>query len=254
MIGHDALPPLDCHAHVASDVTLDQVRALGKVVVIAVTRTLDEAEAVSSRADEPLVWACGVHPARRDAREGFDPARFRDLLQRFAVVGETGLDRRGGDLPRQRDIMRSVLDAVTDEPVLLSLHSAGCVTEVLDLLSERPHPGAILHWFLGDIDAVHQAAALGCYFSVTGAMADEELTKIPLDRMLPETDFPAARRRGGGRLPGDTTSLERRVARLLGISEHELRRRWFRNLRNASVASGAIDRLPEHLVDILIPA
>ena len=254
MTDQEALPPLDCHAHVAPNVTPDQVRALGRVVVIAVTRTLDEARAVSSRGDETLVWGCGVHPARHDAREGFQPALFRDLLRHFAVVGETGLDRRGGDLPRQREILRSVLDAAVDEPVLLSLHSTGCVTDLLELLGEHPHPGAILHWFLGDVDAVHEATALGCYFSVNGAMGDEQLERIPLDRMLPETDFPATKRHGGGRLPGDTTSLEERMARLLRIPQRELRRRWYHNLRTVSVATGAIDRLPHPVADILVPA
>jgi TatD DNase family protein len=254
VIRYDGFPPLDCHAHVAPNVTPDEVVALGEVIVIAVTRSLDEAEVASSRRDGSLVWGCGVHPARLDAREGFDLTRFRRLLQRFAVVGECGLDRRGGNLPLQRLILRSVLEAVTDEPVLMSLHSNGCVGELLELLSERPHQGAILHWFLGDSDAVHQAVRLGCYFSVNGAMTDEQLMNIPLDRMLPETDFPSTKKRGGGGLPGDTMLLERRVARLHGLSEQALRGRWFRTLRDVSHASGAIDRLPENVVDLLLSA
>jgi hypothetical protein len=71
---------LDCHAHIAPDVTSEQLRELGNVLVLAMTRTLDEAEAVSRRDDPQRLWGCGVHPAVRSARDSFDVTRFRSLL------------------------------------------------------------------------------------------------------------------------------------------------------------------------------
>jgi len=82
---------------------------------------------------------------------------------------------------------------------------------VVELAERSRHPGMILHWFLGDAAEVARAAKAGCYFSVNGAMSDEVLRRFPADRVLPETDFPSTARRGGGRLPGDTSKLEHRV-------------------------------------------
>jgi TatD DNase family protein len=250
----EELPALDCHAHIAPDVTPPQLDALGDVVVFAVTRSLDEAERVSRRADPRLVWGCGVHPAVAEALSAFDERRFRRLLSRFALVGEVGMDRRAGGLDQQAAVLRSIMRAVADEPVLLSLHSAGCADKLVDVLAERPHPGAILHWFLGDDDSLRRAVDFGCFFSVNGSMSEETLSRIPADRMLPETDFPATKRRGGGRAPGAVKDLEERVASVLGETRESVRRRWYRNLRSIATASKALDRLPENLFNLLLAA
>jgi TatD DNase family protein len=248
------LPPLDCHAHIAPDVTPPQLAALGDVVVFAVTRSLDEAESVADRTDTRLVWGCGVHPGVPSATGAYDSRRLARLVPRFALIGEIGMDRRTGQRVDQARVFRSILRAISDEPVLLSIHSAGCVDEVLEVLAERPHLGAILHWFVGETDAVRRAVQLGCFFSVNAGMTDDALSSIPLDRMLPETDFPAARRSGGGRRPGDIESLEDRVANLTGEPVNSLRNRWYRNLRSIATASGALDRVPDALFDALLSA
>lgn len=246
------LPPLDCHAHLAPDVTQKQIRALGGAVVFAVTRSLAEAELVAGRTDETLVWGCGVHPGVAKARQAFDEDRMRELLGNFALVGEVGLDRSAGRLDDQLRVFEGVLRAAQDSPVLVSVHSAGCTNQVVDLIERLPHSGLILHWFLGASTEVERATRAGCYFSVNSAMGEELLRCIPRDRMLPETDFPSTARRGGGRVPGDTSRLEQRIAAIQAEAAERVRWRWYRNLRALALASGAIDRFPDALADRLI--
>jgi TatD DNase family protein len=249
------LPALDCHAHVAPDVTGAQTKALGGAFVFAMTRSLDEAEAVADRQDSSLVWGCGIHPGLLGADDAaYDGLRFASLAGRFAVIGEVGLDRRAGNLDRQVAVLRSVLRTAASQPVMVSLHSAGRVEETLALLEEHGRSGAILHWFLGDEKAMRRADRLGCYFSVNAAMPDEILQNVPKERMLPETDYPATRRRGGGSRPGDLANLEAKVAVLTRMTESEVRRMWFRNLRRLCTDCGALDRLPPKLVDCLLEA
>ena len=119
-----ALRALDAHAHIAPDVTPAQVAALGRSVVFAMTRSLDEARQVRNRRDSVLVWGVGVHPGVAAAREAWDPEEFTALLGSFALVGEVGLDRRGGDLKRQRSIFKELLGIVRTEPVIVSTVSA----------------------------------------------------------------------------------------------------------------------------------
>ena len=182
----ETLPPLDCHAHIAPDVTLQQVAGLEGAQVFAMTRTLAQAALVAGRRDLGLVWGLGVHPGDPVARAAFDVATLTGLLDRFTLIGEIGLDRRGGDLARQQQIFDEILSSVRGHPVLLSLHSTGAIDEVLEVLTQRSGRGAILHWFTGNASQVGRAAALGCYFSVNAAMSDEQLARIPPDRMLPE--------------------------------------------------------------------
>lgn len=248
------LPPLDCHAHIATDVTAAQVRGLRGAFVFAVTRSLDEADLVAKRADETLVWGCGVHPGVTKARESFDEERLRAMLEKFALVGEVGLNKRTGRVDDQLRVFQAVLSAIRGVPVLISVHSAGCTGQVVDLAERSSHPGMILHWFLGSPAEIERAVKAGCYFSVNAAMADDALRRVPIERMLPETDFPSTSRRGGGRLPGDVSRLESRVASLWGETVERVRWRWYRNLRALCLGSGAIDRLPETLADRLIGA
>lgn len=119
------------------------------------------------------------------------------------------------------------------------------------MVSEGPHPGIILHWFLESQEEVKAAAAIGCYFSANSAMPDDSLSLIPPDRVLPETDYPVTARKGV-RQPGDVSTLESRLAALYGEPPQVVRRRFYHNLRTIAMVSGTIDRLPNHLVDRLL--
>jgi TatD DNase family protein len=243
------LPALDCHAHVAPDVTARQLSSLGNAHVFAMTRSLDEAEAVAQRDDPALTWALGLHPSVPAARSAYDPDRFRALLPSFALVGEVGLDRRAGEADQAR-IFTDILDACEGRPVLISVHSVGRTAETVDLITRHPHPGIILHWFLGTSDQQARALKAGAYLSVNEAMNDALVRAIPADRTLPETDFPARQTRA--QLPGALAPLEQRLARLWELPEVEVRHQLWANLKAIAIASGALDAFSDELADRLL--
>ena len=243
------LPALDCHAHIAPDVTAHQLSSLGQAHVFAMTRSLAEATAVAQRHDPALTWGIGIHPGVAEARSAYDPDRFRALLPRFALVGEVGLDRRAGR-EDQRRIFTDILTACQDRPVLISIHSAGRTAEVVDLIERHRHPGMILHWFLGTDDQLAQALNVGAYLSVNNAMSDALLQAIPTDRLLPETDYPARQTRA--KLPGGISPLEQRLSRLWGLPEPEVRHRLWANLKAIAISSGALDGFSDELADRLL--
>lgn len=245
----DLLPALDCHAHIAPDVTDQQLATLGEAYVFAMTRSLEEAASVASRHDPVLTWGIGVHPGVSAARSAYDPDRFRTLLPRFALVGEVGLDRRAGRNEQVR-ILTDIMDACSCRPVLLSVHSTGQTAEVVDLVQRYQHPGVILHWFLGTEDQRVRALSAGAYLSVNEAMSDTLLEAVPMDRLLPETDFPARQVRA--HLPGSVTSLEQRLSRLWGLSAVEVRHQLWANLKTIAIVSGTIDVVSEELASRLL--
>ncbi|KUL40088.1 TatD family hydrolase [Streptomyces regalis] len=249
----DPLPPLDCHAHIAPDVTPAQIDALHPAVVFAVTRTPAEAHHTCRRRDPRLVWGSGIHPGVPEALDSFDLQQFRATLRHSCLIGEVGLDRRGS-LERQRTVLAQILKAAREQPVLLSLHSTGRTGALLDLLTDQPHPGMILHWFLGSPTERQQAIDLGAYFSVNAAMPDDILTSLPATRLLPETDFPASRRTTGASRPGDISRLEQRLAQLHGMTPEHVRRRFWQNLRELTTRTHVLDRLPEAVADWALEA
>ena len=244
-----ALPALDCHAHIAPDVTAHQLSSLGHAHVFAMTRSLVEATAVAQRHDPALTWGIGIHPGVAEARSAYDPERFRALLPQFTLVGEVGLDRRAGR-EDQRRIFTDILTACRGRPVLISVHSAGRTAEVVDLIERYRHPGAILHWFLGTDDQLARALMAGAYLSVNGAMSDALIQAIPTDRLLPETDYPARQTRA--KLPGAAFPLEQRLSRLWGLPEPEVRHRLWANLKAIAMTSGALDSFSDELADSLL--
>jgi TatD DNase family protein len=243
------LPALDCHAHIAPDVTARQLSSLGQAHVFAMTRSLAEAAAVAQRHDPELTWGIGIHPGVAEARSAYDPDRFRALLPRFTLVGEVGLDRRAGR-EDQRRVFTDILTACVGRPVLISVHSAGRTAEVVDLIERHRPPGAILHWFLGTDDQLARALKAGAYLSVNDAMSDALIQAIPTDRLLPETDYPA--RQTGAKLPAAVSLLEQRLSQLWGLPEPEVRHRLWANLKAVAITSGALDGFSDELADRLL--
>lgn len=244
-----ALPALDCHAHIAPDVTKAQLERLGDTHVFAMTRSLAEANYASTRSDLQLTWAVGAHPGRPDALAQYNPGTFRSVASRFAVVGEVGLDRRGARSEQER-VFDDVLTACADLPMLISVHSTGRTREVVERIEQHALRGVILHWFLGTQGECARAAAAGAYFSVNAAMPADLVATLPRDRVLPETDFPA--KRVGAAMPGDTHPLEVQLSAIWKEPAEMVRHTLWRNLRTISILSGAIDKVTESLADLLL--
>lgn len=247
------LPTLDCHAHISPDVTGQQLERLGNTIVLAMTREPTETMQARRRHDLSLLWGAGAHPAYVAGGGRVDIRQFGRAARSLGIAGEIGLDQRSGNLERQREVLEGLLDMLQGEPVLISMHSKGCEAEVLEMVQARSLGGVIMHWFSGQAEQVRELLSLGCYFSVNTAMRRDVLAAIPLKRVLPETDFPAAGRRTGQR-PGDTSRLEQAISEMHGTDPSTVRRRFYRNLRRISVESGAIDKMPSPVVDILLEA
>ncbi len=231
------LPRLDCHAHVSPSVTERQLSRRGTAIVFAMTREPAEAAEATRRRDHNILWGCGAHPSYVARGGAVDIDQFARRAKCFAVVGEIGLDRRSGNLLHQTEVFSALLDRLKDEPVLMSVHSAGCTAEVANILDLHRPRGVIMHWFTGQPHEADKLLSLGCYFSVNTAVRREILSALPFDRLLPETDFPATRRRTGSK-PGDTGQIETLLAEILGSDPAHVRRQFYRNLRRIGGGDG----------------
>jgi TatD DNase family protein len=240
---HSELPPLDAHAHIAADVTAAQVRELEPAVVFAMTRSVKEALYTlrpGAASSDDLVWGLGSHPGVEQTVSRFDGDAFEQAVSRFALVGEVGLDRRG-DSDAQTAMFRRVLQATSGQPVLLSVHSTGRCSAVLDEVERAPNAGVLLHWFNGSAAEIERAVDIGCFFAVNAAMSRTSLAQIPLNRVLTETDFPASRAKTGASRPGDVARIEAVLAEQHGV---KVRRQVWKNLAEVCRRSGASERMP----------
>jgi TatD DNase family protein len=220
------LPPLDLHAHVNPNIRSADLERLG-AVVFAATRSLDEYESVKNRDDRVTIWGVGCHPEVVGAQGSYDPARFTAMLSSSAYVSEVGLDRRSKvPLETQERVLVSILDILRSSPRITSIHSSGLPSQVLDLLEEHPIRGAVLHWWRGNEAQTRRAIELGCWFSINaaGMKYPDDVSRIPLDRLLTETDHPSGDRRSPApRQPGAISDIEATLAEINGCTPTAIR-------------------------------
>lgn len=247
------LPPLDVHAHIDVDIAGHELLDLG-AVVLAMTRSLDEATEATVRTDDYVVWGVGCHPGLSKAQSAFDPDRFSSLLDLTPIAGELGLDAKSSvPIERQRTTFRSALAVLAQKPRVTSLHSAGATGEVLDELEREPIQGAILHWWLGSTDETERALSLGCYVSSNAAgIRRRGIPRgVPLDRLLAETDHPFGDRGARPHRPGNITQVETALVDEFGGTPEDVRRRIWRNLAQLVSDTGSGRLIPAKVRTLL---
>ncbi|MCD6047957.1 MAG: deoxyribonuclease [Gammaproteobacteria bacterium] len=144
----------------------------------------------------------GVHPTEIIDHEP-DVAELvaKGQSKKVIAVGETGLDfyRLEGSPDTQLQRFRNHIRAARELNKPLIVHTRQARAETIALLKEeRAHDvGGVLHCFTEDWDMAVQAMDLGFYISFSGIVTfknavelQEIAKKIPLDRMLVETDAP----------------------------------------------------------------
>lgn len=158
----------------------------------------------------------GLHPEVAEAKQGEEDLLVQ-LIASARFIGEIGLDgspRFKQSLPLQVRIFTSAIaECQRQGGRVMSIHSRGAETRVLDTLEAHPGAGTpVLHWFSGNRAELQRAIRLGCWFSVgpamlAGAKGRAHLSEMPLNRVLPETDGPFAKRRGATLMPWEASDI-----------------------------------------------
>ena len=149
-----------------------------------------------------LFASVGVHPDYQDTPEPTveQLVRLADH-PRVVALGETGLDyfRLKGDLEWQRERFRTHIRAAREAHKPLIIHTREAADDTLRIMREEGAQavGGVMHCFTESWEVAQQAMELGFYISFSGivtfkkALALKEVAqKIPLERMLIETDSP----------------------------------------------------------------
>jgi len=144
----------------------------------------------------------GLHPNEETTHE----PSADDLIKladdpNVVAIGETGLDyfRSQGELDWQRERFRQHIRAAKTLKKPLIIHSRQAKLDTLQILREEEAAsvGGVMHCFTEDWEMARLAMDLNFYISFSGIVTFKNATeiqavakKIPLDRMLIETDSP----------------------------------------------------------------
>ena len=112
---------------------------------------------------------------------------------------------------------------------VVSLHTKDAEEEIYEVLKKFNYNKAIIHWYSGDIEILEKYIDLGCYFTISvdigySEKANEVLNKIPIDKLLLETDGPTALEWVNGEYgyPSEIKSVYEKVAKFKNIELKEL--------------------------------
>ena len=155
-----------------------------------------------ARAHPHLFASVGVHPDYPDIPEPtVDELVAQAATGKIVAIGETGLDyyRLTGDLQWQRDRFRRHIRAARECGKPLVIHTRAAGEDTLAIMREERagDAGGVMHCFTETWDVAQAALDMGFHISFSGIVTFKNAVelkdvarRVPLDRMLIETDSP----------------------------------------------------------------
>lgn len=250
---------IDSHCHLDSldydtrykniDEVIENAKARGVHHFLSVCTTVGRFEAMKNltahRNDVSL--SCGVHPLNVED-EPFDYDKLFEFAQdpKVVAIGETGLDYHY--TPETKALQQSLfvqqIEIANKLNKPLIIHSRSARQDTMDILEQNNAEkcGGVLHCFTEDWTMAKRALDIGFYISISGIITfrnAEELRdvvrKVPLDRLLVETDSPYLAPipyRGKPNQPAYVRETCEYVATLKGVSTEEFARITTENVQN----------------------
>ncbi|MFY0992680.1 TatD family hydrolase [Halomonas sp. C05BenzN] len=243
----DRLDPRTHDGDLAATLAAARARDVRQFLAIAVTLEDVANLAAIAREHDDVVISAGVHPLHRVPEEP-TVEMIQEVAERHAAVaiGETGLDYHYLDRARgegaeavpsrevQLERFRRQLIAARELELPVIVHTREAREDTLALIREHTDPrvGGVLHCFTEDLDMAREAVRLGFCISLSGiatfrnaASIRELARRIPLDRLLIETDSPylaPVPHRGKPNEPAWVVEVAECIAAERGISVDEV--------------------------------
>jgi len=209
-----------------------QATGVTGILCVAIDRTnipvvLDIAEQF------PQVYASvGVHPLAQDAELTMTQLLALAAHPKVVAIGETGLDYYYDQkqVARQKQNFVTHLQAAGQCGKPLIIHSRDAKEDTLALMRQHANPdyGGVMHCFTGYWEMAKQAIDMNFYISFSGIVTfknalslREVAKKVPLERLLIETDAPylaPVPYRGKSNEPKYLTQVATSLAAVKGIS------------------------------------
>jgi TatD DNase family protein len=249
---------IDTHAHLDDDRFRDDLTAvlerarevgLGAIVVVATTAATSLQCIELARQHSLLHATIGIQPnhVAEEAATAWDEVLALSDKREVVALGETGLDRYWDRTPfaQQEDFFARHLDLArkTNRPVIIHCREAEAdVVRMLRQDHDRHGPvRGVMHSFTGDSATAEACLQMGLHISFAGMLTYKNAqplrdvaAKIPLDRVLVETDSPylaPVPKRGQRNEPAYVIHTGECLAQVLGVPIGALTEQTTRNAR-----------------------
>jgi TatD DNase family protein len=191
-----------------------------------------------------LYFTAGVHP--HDAKTWEEPTTAQELKKLWkhplaVAVGECGLDynRNFSSKSDQRLAFRRQVELACECDLPQFVHEREAHNDLLQVLDEvlaaqprKSLPPIVIHCFTGTEQEALAYIERGYYLGFTGTICKKErgaplrkfLPKLPLDRLMVETDAPFMGFQKGRRdsVPADCAAVAKQLGETMGVSLEEV--------------------------------
>ena len=196
---------IDTHCHLTydfgddTDTIIHRARYAGVGAMICATAHPDDIIGAINIAEKTqnIFVTTGIHPDYDDANP--DAFLTDDILNNPHVigVGEIGLDYHFGTQNRSKqiDLFERQLDIARAHNLPVAIHTRDAESDTMAILTDKN--SGVMHCFTSGWDLARVLLDRGFYFSASGILTfknaesvRETFTKIPIDRIVIETDAP----------------------------------------------------------------
>lgn len=150
--------------------------------------------------NENIYLEIGYHPSEANIINDEDLKELEIIAKKnkkVIAIGEIGLDYHWekDNKDRQKELFKKQINIAKKLKLPIVIHSRDAFQDTYDILKEVNYKG-VIHCFSGNIENANMYLSLGYYLGIGGVLTfkntnlKETIKKIPLDRILLETDSP----------------------------------------------------------------
>lgn len=243
----------DTHAHIDDPVYADdfsellsRLKSAGISRVTNVGYDLSSSErSVNLARDFDFIYAAiGVHPhnAEEATAETWDNLLRLAKQPKVLAWGEIGLDyfRDLSPRPVQKEVFVQQIKLANEAGLPIVIHNRDAHQDVLEIVKANPpHYGGVFHCYSGSWEMAQILLNLGFYLSFAGPVTYknarhtvEVARKLPLDRILVETDSPYLTpepRRGKRNEPAYVCEVVKKISEIRNLNYEDVAHQTMKN-------------------------
>mgnify|MGYP001096733297 CR=1 FL=1 len=211
---------------------------VGHMLCVAISMDQFPDMVAKSEHYDKVSYSCGVHPLHVGEDKQFTLADLESLasIERVVAIGETGLDYyySKDSIPMQHEYFAKHIEVANKLNKPLIVHTRDAREDTIAILKENgaDRCRGVLHCFTETWEMAKAAMDLNFYISISGIATfknavelQEVVRKLPLDRLLIETDSPylaPVPKRGKQNQPAYVKHVAEFIAELKGVKLEEL--------------------------------
>lgn len=229
---------IDTHCHIQDDdfpvakadvLELARLNGVAKMIAVGADEQ-SSMRAISKAMECPSVFASvGVHP--HNSKDGLDFFTKIDFSNsKIVAIGEIGLDYHYNFSPRnvQADVFKSQIKLALSHGLPIIFHVREAYADFWKIVDGFAIEKAVVHSFSDNLENLERALAKGWYIGLNGIATFsrddkqiEAFKRVPLDRLLLETDAPYLApkpHRGKPNQPAYVKDIAEFLAKSYGVS------------------------------------